>query len=242
MFAFVALSSFLGFMWSAFVPKTADKETQRPTTEVAISASLETSPPSQIGEIASPVSTEQQPISNPEPMIVKSSPTVSRSEAVPYKLYKQPAPPPKVVALPTPPETGTTLGGQANGPSRLKLVIENGTDSDAVVTLTRAFDIDEVISFYVRKQDNYALAGVEPGTYDVWVRKGLGWQSAKEEFVDPESYGKFDKSLTFSQYDTNDGVTRSEGHSLTLHAVLSGNIQTTVIDKAGMPKVGSRHS
>ena len=111
-----------------------------------------------------------------------------------------------------------------------------------MVTLTLAATLEEVVSFYVRKREEYALPGVEPGSYDVWVRKGLSWNDVEEDFNLPESYGKFGRPVQFAQIETPGGVTHFDGASLTLHMVHSGNMHLYDRDKNSMPIVGARHT
>ena len=106
----------------------------------------------------------------------------SESLAVAHALSVQPG---------TRPESGAVLTTRKPYGSA-ELVVDNGTDTDAVVTLSwQGFAFRAV---YVRARGSAALRDVADGVYDVFVTQGNRW--GRDRFVFPTAYRRLTDTAT----------------------------------------------
>jgi len=129
--------------------------------------------------------------------------------------------------------TGTILTtGYLNGHG--KLTLDNGTGADAFVTVINTANDRAIASFYVRSGQNTTLAGVPNGDFSVMYALGRDWDSATQSFTRSRSFGRYDKSMSFTTETRVEGDYISEYYdtvTLTLHKVPGGNLTTSRISE-----------
>jgi hypothetical protein len=165
----------------------------------------------------------------------------SSTERTVTELAPAPPPPISVPARPSPapnpgpsgprPENGAVV--VARGASgRGVLDIENGTQDDALVTLSLAGKA--VRAVYVRGSGTTSLTGVADGTYDLYVTEGDGWNRELRRFTDSPQYTRFDDPASFRTVRTN-GAIQYTRLSITLQPVSDGNVATSPVDPDTFP-------
>jgi len=124
---------------------------------------------------------------------------------------------------------GTVL--RAPGSGEGEITAENGTDQDAVVTISQ--DGSAVGSFYVAHGETARMANIPDGTYDVFYTSGADWDG--EEFTRSCAFWRLDKTATFTTTKTQRGVQYVK-FSITLHPVPNGNTQLVDVPPDSFPK------
>ena len=144
---------------------------------------------------------------------------------------------PAAAAEPTPgpsgprPENGATIVKRGKS-GRGELAIDNGTDQDALVTLSTGGKA--VRAVYVRASGNTDLRGIADGTYDIFVAQGDGWNRELRRFTDSPDYSKFDETAPFRTEKESGGI-RYTRLSITLQPVVNGNVSTQPVDSDAYP-------
>ncbi|MBV8541905.1 MAG: hypothetical protein JO268_15430 [Pseudonocardiales bacterium] len=117
--------------------------------------------------------------------------------------------------------------GSGNG----ELKVENGTDHDAVVTISR--DGRAVGSFYVTHGGTAQMADVPDGTYDIFLTSGTDWDG--REFTRSCAFQRFDATASFTTTKTQRGI-RYTIFSVTLQPVPNGNTRIVDVSPDSLPK------
>lgn len=113
-----------------------------------------------------------------------------------------------------------------------KLTIDNGTDSDAVIALTRGKT--SVFTVYVRKHDRATVRSVSNGSYTVYFTTGSDWNAAKKSFTRDCGFQKFDDKATFRTKQVSGG-TQYDVLTFSLAKSILGNATTSEIPEDQFP-------
>ncbi|MFI6766040.1 hypothetical protein [Streptomyces sp. NPDC050355] len=113
-----------------------------------------------------------------------------------------------------------------------RLTINNGTGTDAVVTLTRGRRT--AFSVYVRQGSNTTIRSVDSGSYTVYFTTGEDWNGAKSSFTRECGFEKFDDKANFRTVRVSGG-TQYTVLTFTLNKVLGGNASTSTVPPGEFP-------
>lgn len=113
-----------------------------------------------------------------------------------------------------------------------RLTINNGTGSDAVVTLTRG--TRTAFSVYVRKGAKATVRSVNSGSYTVYFTTGEDWNGRKSSFTRGCSFEKFDDRANFRTVRVAGG-TQYTVLTFTLNKVFGGNASTSTVPPGEFP-------
>lgn len=113
-----------------------------------------------------------------------------------------------------------------------KLTIDNGTDSDAVIAMTRGKK--SVFTVYVRKHDRATVRSVSNGSYTVYFTTGTDWNAAKKSFTRDCSFQKFDDKAVFRTKQVSGG-TQYDVLTFSLAKSILGNATTSEIPEDQFP-------
>ena len=164
---------------------------------------------------------------------------------VPVPAITVPASAPPVTANPAlsteiTPEAGPSGPRPANGAvvtkrgkaGRGELAVENGTDEDALVTLSRDGRADYAV--YIRASENAELTDVADGDYEMFVAQGDGWNRELKRFTASPDYTKFEDTASFATT-RETGAIRYTRLRITLQPVVGGNADTLPVDPQSYP-------
>ena len=129
------------------------------------------------------------------------------------------------------PDNGATIVERGKS-GRGELAIDNGTDQDALVTLSMGGKA--VRAVYVRASANTDLRGIADGTYDIFVAQGDGWNRELHRFTDSPDYSKFAETAPFKTEKESGGI-RYTRLSITLQPVVNGNVSTEPVGPGAYP-------
>ncbi|MFI9052155.1 hypothetical protein [Streptomyces sp. NPDC053427] len=113
-----------------------------------------------------------------------------------------------------------------------RLVINNGTGTDAVVTLARGERT--AFSVYVREGTDATVRSVNSGSYTVYFTTGEDWDGGKRSFTRECSFQKFDDKADFRTAQVAGG-TQYTVLSFTLNKVIGGNATTSEVPPGQFP-------
>ncbi|MFB6440855.1 hypothetical protein ACFCVY_29450 [Streptomyces sp. NPDC056411] len=113
-----------------------------------------------------------------------------------------------------------------------RLTVNNGTGSDAVVTLTHGSRT--AFSVYVRHGSHTTIPSVNSGSYTVYFTTGEDWDGARSSFTRGCSFEKFDDEATFRTVRVTGG-TQYTVLTFTLNKVLGGNATTSQVSPDEFP-------
>lgn len=113
-----------------------------------------------------------------------------------------------------------------------RLTVNNGTGTDAVVTLARGGRT--AFSVYVRKGANTTIRSVNSGSYTVYFTTGEDWDGAKRSFTRECNFEKFDDKANFRTVQVAGG-TQYTVLTFTLNKVLGGNATTSKVPPGEFP-------
>ncbi|MFE7539844.1 hypothetical protein [Streptomyces platensis] len=113
-----------------------------------------------------------------------------------------------------------------------RLTVNNGTGSDAVVTLTRG--TRTAFSLYVRKGAKATVRSVNSGAYTVYFTTGEDWNGQKRSFTRGCSFEKFDDKANFRTVRVSSG-TQYTVLTFTLNKVFGGNASTSTVPPGEFP-------
>jgi hypothetical protein len=130
-----------------------------------------------------------------------------------------------------PPNGHFVRSGSRGG--RGTLTVDNGGDSDAVITLAKGKH--PAISVYVRKDKKYKVTGVADGTYKVFFTGGNDWDGSARRFARKCAFQQFDDKLTFRTTRTATEI-RWSTWSISLQPVLGGTASTSDVDPNDYPE------
>jgi hypothetical protein len=114
-----------------------------------------------------------------------------------------------------------------------QLTVDNGTDSDAVLTLTQGGS--PVVSLYVGHGDKATLTRITDGTYQVFFTTGVDWSVQDRLFTRSCAFSQFDESASYSTIQES-GEVRYKAYHLTLQPVLNGNATTSSVPARNFPR------
>jgi len=127
-------------------------------------------------------------------------------------------------------ETSSRLpnGKEVVRPRRLggdgQLEVDNGTPTDAVVSLVDLQTNKAVRRFYVEANQKFTESGIAPGTYQVYFETGSDWNLVTRSFNNCAKTQRFPNIFE----EAKDEATHV---SITLHNVVGGNTTTILVDK-----------
>lgn len=124
---------------------------------------------------------------------------------------------------------GTVL--RAPGSGEGEITAENGTDHDAVITISQ--DGSVVGSFYVAHGETARMANIPDGTYDIFYASGADWDGG--QFTRSCVFWRFDKTAAFTTTKTQSGIQYVK-FSITLRPVPNGNTQLVDVPPESFPK------
>ena len=164
--------------------------------------------------------------------------------AVPAPASAGPAP--SILPVTPPPSVEVDTGPGPSGPrpangavitkrgksGRGELSIENGTDLDALVTLSLGGKAARAV--YVRSSSSTELQGIADGTYDIFVAQGDGWNKDLRRFTESPDYAKFEEPAPFQTVRESDAI-RYTRLSITLQPVVGGDARTVPVDPEAVP-------
>lgn len=113
-----------------------------------------------------------------------------------------------------------------------RLTVNNGTSSDAVVTLTRG--TRTAFSVYVRKGAKATVRSVNSGAYTVYFTTGEDWNGGKSSFTRRCSFEKFEDKAIFRTARVAGG-TQYTVLTFTLNKVFGGNAATSTVPPGEFP-------
>ena len=129
------------------------------------------------------------------------------------------------------PFTGPVLPARAGG-GKGRLTVQNGTETDGVVIMTRA-DERPLASAYIRAGDSYAFTGIPDGTYTLFFSTGEQWNGNAGRFTAAARYRRFDDPLAFTTTATTYSI-----WNVTLHGVAGGTASAADVPPDEFPDVG----
>jgi hypothetical protein len=112
------------------------------------------------------------------------------------------------------------------------LTIDNGGDSDAVITLAKGKR--PVISVYVRKDKKYTVNGISDGTYKVFFSGGVDWDGKARRFARDCAFQQFDDKFSFRTTRTATEI-RWSTWEVSLQPVVGGTASTSDVDPNDYP-------
>jgi phage FluMu protein Com len=121
------------------------------------------------------------------------------------------------------PDVGTTGYGV--------LEVQNGTAEDAAVSLYDSATDEMVREVYIQARHSVRVKGIPKGTYELAYTKGLDWDNGGAIFRcgDPD-YAQFARTFAFTEERDQERI-RYRAITVTLHAVVGGNVRTRRISR-----------
>ncbi|MCL7377871.1 hypothetical protein [Streptomyces sp. 35G-GA-8] len=113
-----------------------------------------------------------------------------------------------------------------------RLTVKNGTDSDAVVSLTRGKKT--AFTVYIRKGTSTTVRRVGDGSYTVYFASGSDWSSAKKSFTRDCAFEKFDDTADFRTVEVSGG-TQYTVLTFSLAKTIGGNATTSEVPESEFP-------
>ncbi|WP_327238239.1 hypothetical protein OG349_33875 [Streptomyces sp. NBC_01317] len=113
-----------------------------------------------------------------------------------------------------------------------RLVIKNGTSSDAVVTLAKGQRTNFTV--YIRKGKDATVRRVADGAYTVYFASGTDWNSSKRSFTRDCSFQKFDDKADFNTRQVSGG-TQYTILTFSLEKTIGGNATTSEVPEDEFP-------
>jgi hypothetical protein len=127
--------------------------------------------------------------------------------------------------------TGSAPFGPGTRLGDLVLVVENGTDTDALVRVIRLQGSDQLIrNFYIVAGKSFTAREVPAGNYVLRIAFGRDWNESMRRFNFRNAFSEtqhFDMQKEITE-DEN-GKKERYGTSITLHKVLNGNFKSRPI-------------
>lgn len=128
--------------------------------------------------------------------------------------------------------TGTSLINKLSG-GMGELTVENGTDLDAVIIMSRSEQPNfPLLAVYIQAGDSYTVKRIGDGIYILWYTLGKDWDDTSKTFTRNTSLNRFEDELSFT---TTANV--YEVYEATLHPVVRGTAETEPVGKNEFPKL-----
>ncbi|MFE2843001.1 hypothetical protein ACFXKS_05525 [Streptomyces scopuliridis] len=113
-----------------------------------------------------------------------------------------------------------------------RLTVKNGTDSDAVVSLTRGKKT--AFTVYIRKGASTTVRRVGDGSYTVYFTSGSDWNASKKSFTRDCAFEKFDDTADFRTVQVSGG-TQYTVLTFSLARTIGGNATTSEVPESEFP-------
>jgi len=114
------------------------------------------------------------------------------------------------------------------------ILIENGTDSDALAKLVLKDPKISVYTVYIKAKETYKISKISDGLYDLVFAQGKDWSKESKKFLTDNSYSKFEETFKFitkTEQEAN-GVRRTfSTFKVTLHTVAGGSAKTDAVSE-----------
>lgn len=127
------------------------------------------------------------------------------------------------------PKNGETLFAASKSKGCGSLLIENGTDTDAVAKLVDLNTGKTYRQVYIQSRSNYTINGIRSGNFTLMFTTGGNYSPDTKRFATNESFEKFDETLNFSVTRTASGV-QWENYRATLNKTIYGSAPTSPIN------------
>lgn len=124
---------------------------------------------------------------------------------------------------------GTVLRSASSGNGTA--TVENGTDHDAVVTLSQ--EGRAVTSLYVTRSGTAQMSNIPDGAYDVFFTSGTDWDGG--QFTRSCAFQRFEATATFTTTTTMSEVEYTT-YQMTLQPSPSGNARVVTVSPDSFPK------
>ncbi|MGI9062448.1 MAG: hypothetical protein ACR2FQ_01305 [Pseudonocardiaceae bacterium] len=125
------------------------------------------------------------------------------------------------------------LATDQRGGGEGELEVENGTDQDAVVSLSQAGNT--ILGVYVTAGQTATAVGIPDGVYDLFYHSGAGWDEQLRTFTRACEFSRFDDPAEFFTIETAGGIEYTI-QELTLQPVVGGNAAVSQVDPEAFPK------
>jgi hypothetical protein len=110
------------------------------------------------------------------------------------------------------------------------LIIENGGDADAVVTLSPSGTKTATVQIYVRGSSTAKVTRIPDGVYRVFMTFGTDWDAAGRLFTRTCAFQRFDRTASFQTT-----ATTYSSNRLSITPVLNGNATVSEVDPDDFP-------
>ena len=111
--------------------------------------------------------------------------------------------------------------------------VQNGTDQDAVVSLSQAGST--ILGVYITAGQTATVAGIPDGVYDLFFNSGAGWDEQLKTFTHACEFSRFDEPAEFVTTETADRIQYTI-QTITLQPVIGGNADVSKVDPEAFPK------
>lgn len=111
--------------------------------------------------------------------------------------------------------------------------VQNGTDQDAMVSLSQAGSA--ILGVYVTAGQTATVASIPDGVYDLFFNSGAGWDEQLKTFTRACEFSRFDEPAEFVTTETADGIQYTI-QTITLQPVVGGNADVSKVDPEAFPK------
>jgi len=115
-----------------------------------------------------------------------------------------------------------------------ELIIENGTNMDAVAKLVKTYPRQSIYTVYIKAKSTYKITKILDGYYDLYFAHGQDWDKINQKFLVNALYSKFEDGFNFVTKEEylSDGInTRYTVFEVTLHPVLGGSAETDKVSE-----------
>jgi len=114
------------------------------------------------------------------------------------------------------------------------IMIENGTDSDALAKLVLKDPNRSVYTVYIKAGETCKISKISDGIYELFFSHGKDWNKENQKFLVNKSYSKFEETFKFvtrTEQQAN-GVRRTfSTFKVTLHPVTGGSAKTDAVSE-----------
>ncbi|GAB3419729.1 hypothetical protein GCM10027569_47020 [Flindersiella endophytica] len=119
-----------------------------------------------------------------------------------------------------------------NRSGRGRLEIDNGTESDTIITLAKGKSA--AFTVYVRSGAKFTVKGVKDGSYTIYYSIGEDWDAGSKSFTRNCGFKKFDDIAVFKTV-YGGGYVQTTVQQIGLQPTVGGNATTTDVDPSEIP-------
>lgn len=119
-----------------------------------------------------------------------------------------------------------------NRSGRGRLEIDNGTESDTVITLAKGRSA--AFTVYVRSGSEFTVKGVRDGSYTIYYSVGEDWDAKSGSFTRNCGFKKFDDTAVFKTI-YGGGYVQTTVQQIGLQPSIGGNATTSDVDPSEIP-------